>query len=160
MKANELRVGNYHKTEPTNIPRLGITGSDYSSITAYGIYLLDSNKLSVEPIPLTEEWLVRFGFKKDKALHWEDQVVWLLPKYTHKDNVDFWEFTLGDYPETNPNCGILRARNKKHDINSFNKNEEPEIITIEAHAYNIAHYIKYVNQLQNLYFALTGKELK
>jgi len=111
------------------------------------------------PIELTEEWLVKFGFSKGKNLLW-DEDVWLLPMFPHGDNYDFWEFTIGDYPNTNPNCGILRRRNEKYEINGFNKDEQPEKIEVEAHAYNIAHYIKHVHQLQNLYFALTGEELE
>lgn len=68
----------------------------------------------LQPIPLTEEWLVKFG--------WEKSGEWFY--------MDYYEMNLN---------GI------------FNPSD--------AH-YTIHNDIKYVHQLQNLYFALTGEELK
>jgi hypothetical protein len=62
MKASELRIGNWvsnYKDTPTQI--LEWTGNDAyltKGRKAYGI------KTS-SPIPLTEEWLVKFGFESD-----------------------------------------------------------------------------------------------
>jgi hypothetical protein len=61
MKANELRVGNlvYHS----------ITGEvwdidlDFFHDLVSGGFTLDD----IEPIPLNEEWLIRFGFVKEKS---------------------------------------------------------------------------------------------
>lgn len=62
MTSNELRIGNY-------VVLFGkiaqIQRSDFSE-TEHGI-AIDSGK----PIPLTEEWLLRFGFKNDyKKENW------------------------------------------------------------------------------------------
>lgn len=102
MKAKELRIGNLVKRN--NI----VVVCDFMSIS--DCYQLPDE---YEPIPLTEEWLVRFGWEKSG------------------------EWFYKDYYEINLN-GI------------FNPSD--------AH-YTIHNDIKYVHQLQNLYFALTGEEL-
>ena len=58
MKARELRIGNYynqfgniHQANGTVISQLEIAPKD---------------QLWCKPIPLTEEWLLRFGFEKNK----------------------------------------------------------------------------------------------
>ena len=64
MKANELRIGNFVATE-------GIDFVEVSKIDAdFGICYKIPQEFGqfypykeVEPIPLTEEWLMRFGFK-------------------------------------------------------------------------------------------------
>lgn len=49
MKANELRIGNYFKVGQS------IHQVEIENIKAYKLF---------EPIPLTEEWLDKFGFDK------------------------------------------------------------------------------------------------
>ncbi len=119
MKAKELRIGNYHETDCFSHPRMGISpikinDKCFSAITSYGIHLVDEGKLDFKPIPLTEEWLVKFGFKKLR-----DEL------YT-QNNIEVWHKDSGFY-HTEMNVGLN---------------------------------LDYVHQLQNLYFALTGEELK
>ena len=62
MEANELRIGNY-----VNIGlKLSDLRTDYDRITPSGLMDLHVNKETssfvYEPIPLTEEWLLKFGF--------------------------------------------------------------------------------------------------
>jgi hypothetical protein len=79
---------------------------------------------SVKPIPLTEEWLLKFGFDK----------------------------TLNQYKT----------------VTSINKGNSENIPFIVLYLDNEFQYddlrfrtnLKYVHQLQNLYFALTNEELK
>lgn len=54
MKANELRIGNIVNRQGTEIR---VDGSDIK-------WFEDGSYLGIEPIPLTEEWFVRFGFNK------------------------------------------------------------------------------------------------
>lgn len=71
MKATELRIGNYYQYA-------GDSGIVYTQVQAikynqFGL-LSDFNGTNFEickPIPLTEEWLLRFGFK---AHTYEDEV--------------------------------------------------------------------------------------
>lgn len=107
-----------------------VTFSNISQIREDGIFWIktiepkiDSKSFHFKPIPLTEEWLLKFGFKKRKnrhLFHWENKIV--ISEY--KD-----EFENFFYPKTG------------YDIRFSNE-------------------IKYVHQLQNLYFALTGTHLK
>lgn len=55
MKANELRIGNIYKHPLNSEKYTKISHSDFIS------GFIDSFK----PIPLTEEWLLKFGFVKD-----------------------------------------------------------------------------------------------
>ena len=106
-----------------------VTFSHISQIREDGVFWIktieskiDSKSFHFKPIPLTEEWLLIFGFKKRKnrhLFHWENKIV--ISEY--KD-----EFENFFYPKTG------------YDIRFSNE-------------------IKYVHQLQNLYFALTGAEL-
>lgn len=104
MKAKELRIGNL------------VTGYSYDVAISLedfkDFYTGDDNIDSYKPIPLTEEWLLKFGF--------ENQLV---------------EFVLDNF---------YLKRTKNH---------------FEYYCNNRAE-IKYVHQLQNLYFALIGKELE
>ena len=104
MKASELRIGNWFKED--------ILEQTYAQITAEQIldfydYPLDD---FYKPIPLTEEWLIKFGFEKAYETC-----------YQYKDFILNDKFIMMDID-----------------------------ITVQ---------LKYVNQLQNLYFALTGEEL-
>jgi hypothetical protein len=66
MKATELRIGNLVKIAGSNyeIEVLNVTGSIFlSSMGAQDIK-------KVTPIPLTEEWLLKFGFEKDNNFTW------------------------------------------------------------------------------------------
>lgn len=58
MKAEELRIGNY----VTN------SASDVYQITSGAFYLYHTNKTwDVQPISLTEEWLIKFGIGKNNG---------------------------------------------------------------------------------------------
>ena len=109
MKASELRIGNFVYQEQT-IDDLEIVEAGLGTLV---------NALCLKPIPLTEEWLIKFGFEYCD-----------MRKEYRFDNyccVTLWASGLIDF-------------------------------TIE----NIEHFevsVKYVHELQNLYFALTGEEL-
>lgn len=57
MKAEELRIGNLVYAE-TGLPSLEV-----HTVMAGDIHDIDSGRAKVEPIPLTEEWLLNLGFK-------------------------------------------------------------------------------------------------
>jgi hypothetical protein len=64
MKASELRIGNWFKEDMT----LG----GFSQITAEQILDLYDDPLDdfYQPIPLTEDWLLKFGFESDGIEWW------------------------------------------------------------------------------------------
>lgn len=60
MKANELRIGNYIVWDSTGEVEI------VKDIVTHGRKYHNINNVNIKdakPIPLTEEWLVRFGFK-------------------------------------------------------------------------------------------------
>ena len=125
MKATELRIGNYvwENYSGEMIIRSIIYNSPVTTHPkdngSHTIHLSKTLKLpicgydisAIKPIPITEEWLIKFGFKK-------------LGKDT---------FYLGAIKIHKRNRGFVIAKRYVD--------------------------ILYIHQLQNLYFALTGKEL-
>ena len=133
MKATELRIGNYIKgIYETEIDRgngiiedaecfeeVRVVGLDSVNFSEYSIWVEDGSREiydSFEGIPLTEEWLLKLGFK------WKNHAM-RLGKYAIRQQVDGWFMYLSN------------------------------------ESLNFTIHLKYVHQLQNLYFALTGKEL-
>lgn len=111
IQANELRIGNRIKL-----------GSNEIIVSKETIYNVENFPKLYSPIPLSEEWLVKFGFTEKK-------------KWFYKEN-----FLLG-YLSTDDH---LQAEWKFGGVEG---------------TWNLID-IKYVHQLQNLYFALTGQELE
>ena len=108
MEEKELRIGNYVNIEDT-ILRIDLQELYYNSSL-------------MNPIPLTEEWLLKFGFES------------MYSNYIIK---------AGDYYNSiKQDCGKW--------IYSYDESD--------AGCYELKE-IKYVHQLQNLYFALNDKEL-
>ena len=54
MKTSELRIGNWLKSR--------LTGKDFQ-VSAEDIFNISKDENVVEPIPITEEWLLKFGFE-------------------------------------------------------------------------------------------------
>ena len=57
MKANELRIGNLIEINAPIMDKIIV-------VDVYHISELKKNKDFFQPIPLTEEWLLKFGFNK------------------------------------------------------------------------------------------------
>jgi hypothetical protein len=119
MKAEELRLGNW--VNPNFPMQVTCIYKDEILCDFEGnegdMWEFDPKDLN--GIPLTEEWLKKFGFEKDGP-HW------------------YWFSTKDRFTDIGYSYSI-----------------EEEVI--EFHDLKVP--IKYVHQLQNLYFALTGKEL-
>lgn len=118
VQANELRIGNFIKYEHLGNP---------VKIGAVDIVHISDNNSNVSPIPLTEEWLVKLGAKKNQL----------------------------------PNCYYISVTNLKAELHFETFSNTDEILTriISHYSDLIFDIIKYVHQLQNLFFALTGEEL-
>lgn len=74
MNANELRIGNYYScasNEGIIYPRAKtIQYNEFGFLSD-----IDGTNFGIcKPIPLTEEWLLRFGFEKYSG--WDDQIYW------------------------------------------------------------------------------------
>ena len=134
MKNTELRIGNYvellgNTTEIECISKLPMRNTMYwLKCKDY----IDTKIIHFKPIPLTEEWLLKFGFEYTNEC---DEIKELVFKIS-----DWLKFYFNN--EDNYKSGCLFVGIEETDIGSSN-----------------AVFIESVHQLQNLYFALTGKEL-
>lgn len=132
MKATELRIGNWVMG---NKP-FQVTGSLIALYEGRQKLHHDTRTLP-EPIPLTTEWLEKFGFDK---WSWGYEKNWFISnngfdRYDVRFIIDVNEgFKSVDFIAT------IRYEYLK-----------PEFATLRR--------VTYVHQLQNLYFALTGQEL-
>ena len=120
MKVNELRVGNLllineKVTEVFGINKYYITHGNIESPCKHELKYF-------KPIPLTEEWLVKLGFKKENYFTYDNGLISI------------------SLPSEDP----LLWRNGRTYFNSWKICDAP----------------KYVHNLQNIYFALTGNELQ
>jgi hypothetical protein len=115
MEARELRIGNLVRAKSPEKTEW----VESHKISAYTLYSMvypratDFVKPDIEPIQLSEEWLLKFGFCKFK---------------------NYNDFSKGGI--------IIHGRKRGFVL----RKSVPDI--------------KYVHQLQNLYFALTGEELE
>ena len=116
MKANELRIGNW-VFDNDQLEEFTI-----ESDTLFDESDGDCMEKHIKPIPLTEEWLVKFGAEKVNEIS------------EYFDGEDMYSYEL--YLD-----GAECLFDRKCNCQPY-------------------EHIKYVHQLQNLYFALTGEELK
>lgn len=133
MKTNELRIGNLITFENELIEVNYITtvsiGWNYSNFAPLCI------KDAFKPIPLTEDWLLKFGFEKLDLKHSDDSI--------SKDVYKNYPILIKDNLLYEDEGRYIAARFSPGEINKVN------FIT----------HIDYIHQLQNLYFALTQKQL-
>lgn len=128
MDANELRIGNWvrYKDSKEKVKVLQIRRDGSHQLSGYNLCTTYYSEVigEYEPIPLTEEILLKCGFELTEEC-----------KMTDKVKI----FELGDY-------GV---KTWYDDTCVFFKDVTP-----------IKTNLKHLHQLQNLYFAITGEELK
>ena len=144
MEAKELRIGNL-------IEFLGkvVFVEGLNKLTNRNDLVWIQTKGNVEyksfhfkPIPLTEQWLLDFGFEKSggdcRILFENNFALSCFPEYDDKTDKDGFTFIAEQYLWDG---GLSESEKRLSDSSWF------PIVTL------------YVHQLQNLYFALTGTEL-
>ena len=151
MKAESLRIGNWVEYFGKNKQIDGI--KSMSTKEGYAVEIISTDihgnsiseyspldSLSLKPIPLTEEWLLRFGFESD--------------------NYELHETYLIDIsrPERYDHDSYLKILVMDDDCYVDISEKEIHPDTIENNV-NLKQ-IQYVHEVQNLYFVLTGEELK
>jgi len=138
MKPQELRIGNfvYHKDNP--LPQ---------KVDGLDLYKIQSEYISeysmpdkFTAIPLTEEWLLKFGFKKED-------------KSPTKEHSNYFSRWVMDYKYSFSYAPFRQDWGFYHSYTDAPNDADNERFDF------ISCGIKYVHQLQNLYFALTGEEL-
>jgi hypothetical protein len=124
LRASELRVGNI-----TTLGVVSLIDQDVFRVVDSEGDSFKNTWAEIKPIPLTEEWLLKLGFKQCgyEMLSWKHET--LLPSFD-LDGINWADFDEPDYQ-------------------FLNYKVADEILRID-----------YVHQLQNLYFVLTGEELK
>lgn len=125
IKSNELRIGNLVLIDNKETEIYCISGMGVND------FLINFNQVSydfdeIEPIPLTEEWLLILGFKK-----------------TVDETIDYRirQFEL----------------NRIELIHGLTLDKELFIVMMGQEALS---HIKYIHQLQNIYFSLTGEDIE
>jgi hypothetical protein len=88
MEAKDLMVGNYVNAYT------GLLSYQFHKIQPIDIDDLEAGNLIIEPIPLTEEWLVKFGFERS-----EESLCWSLDGFLFEylDNKIFPIFNRREY---------------------------------------------------------------
>lgn len=145
VKANELRIGNnlIYSNDERLKPELR---GKLLKVTADDILFLSQNDVEhVQSIPLTEEWLVKLGFKKQS---------WNQFDY----RFDHVSGKICGYVIDNVWC-LIPAPGGAKPVFFGRRNTDPRKLlawNFEQTGYPPGT----VHQLQNLYFALTGEELE
>ena len=132
MKATELRIGNY--IDYTTKREIVTMQTTYEYIR-----LIHNGNKNFKPIKLTEEWLLKFGFKKYPDCRDTFQQI-----YYDSYQFEIDRFTIVSFSIQQDNKSLIKCNYDRGYRSEDNKKN---------------YYIKYVHQLQNLYFALTNEEL-
>jgi hypothetical protein len=134
INPQELRIGNTvkYKTPFMQDYDLVLVESIISDGLVDGINYSFSNEnyilsFELQPVPVTEEWLLKFGFEKENISWFKNMIIYKRDSF------------------------ILHYLD--HEFNPVIEDNS------EGYFLAIGNDIKYVHQLQNLYFDLTGEEL-
>ena len=143
MKTNDLRIGNYiygnyyGNEDEEKTEKCKVLGIDSVGFSEYPIWVEGLEETGIEtymgfqPIPLTEEWLLKFGFNKQIGF-----IKFIGVPY-EKDSFEVAHNDLDKW--------YCYFRN-------FVKGAQDDFVLLR-------NDLKHVHQLQNLYHALTGEEL-
>ena len=142
MKPEELRIGNWvmDVSNPDNPFEKQWTFTDYHhAYDALDGNVSDFYRLGFEPIPITKEWLERFGFKE------EDK--------SEPEHGNFWTKWIYDYAYSFAYAAF------RDDWGIYIEYTDSPFPPDHGKKYFIDCGYKHIHQLQNLYYALTGEEL-
>lgn len=84
MKASELRIGNFIENTDSQMASYMVVNADVIKQNEHTMYS------SLEPISLTEKWLLKFGFVFDINL-WHNRIALYPQKNGFSYNVNFFE---------------------------------------------------------------------
>jgi hypothetical protein len=135
MKASELRIGNW-----TSAGRVNEILEEKFYVHD-GESSLSSAWFDIQPVKLAEEWFLKLGFKK------EDK------DPASKHHGPYYSIWIHDYKYSFSYADFRDDWGFYHSYTDALKDEDNDKFDF------ISCGIKYVHQLQNLFFALTGTEL-
>lgn len=142
INPKELRIGNLvniSNTNPIIIGKVNAIECDRIRLLALPNYLSWLTCQNIDPIPLTDEWLLRFFFVK-KEHQTETKVFQSSKLYFSAKNI------------------ITYVNGKIEVLDYHNIRNKSHIFIIKTGFFEA--YIDFVHQLQNLYFTLTGKDFR
>jgi hypothetical protein len=122
IKANELRIGNLLHDYKGMV--INVSPKIFTDIESGGWK-------DAKYIPITEEWLIKFGFTKNRSVLYKEITTEQSISFSLKDTTIYAILEISSYS----------GQGDKYD------------------SANMVINCNYVHQLQNLYFALTGEEL-
>lgn len=130
LTARELRISNLIYKFGEVIP---VSLQTLESIVLdWGVY---------EPIPLSESWLKKFGFEEG--------------------NHNWWKITYEAFGDTKDEFDRMCLQHTVEiSVNSSSHYASIQNINDDEQGATVNYKIEYVHQLQNLFYALTGKELQ
>ena len=137
MRLEELRLGNLVRIDESD------AFFEVNGMTSYALSVKDPTEdvwlenYSFLPIPLTEEWLIKFGF--EKVIYDTDET-----GYGTDYELDIKGVGCISYSD-DFSCALFGSKESSKNELGFLPNWDN---------------CKHVHQLQNLYFALIGEELK
>jgi hypothetical protein len=139
MEAKDLRIGNlvnYKIVDKLDSRKEWYEVSKIDIDDLRVLQVKDEMNQDYEPIPLTEEWLLKFGF--EKVIYESDET-----GYNNDYELDIKGVGLISYSD-DFSCALFGSKESSKDELGFLPNWDN---------------CKHVHQFQNLYFALTGQEL-
>ena len=141
MKATQFRIGNILADKNGNpIIMEELLQNYYNSKGDFSTLYRDA-----KPIPITEEWLLKFGFDRKKFTDGSeyleiDKTVYNKIRNPIHSNNEFWKCYRFQFFKNEWYFGIYKDPN--------------------SNQFFVQKKIRYIHQLQNLYFALTDEELE
>jgi len=135
MNKNELRIGNIVNYQIST----SVFQGEVMAITKNRVVVdkLTLKFMTIEPIPLTEEWLIKLGFEKLREYDDGENIIIQYGKSIIVGNDEHDEKLVISFPFKHCEIGDYQ----------------------DGYSYVLDITIDYVHQLQNLYFSLTGDEL-
>lgn len=137
MKANELRIGNWIKYEDKLVQVVQLSSLMMLCQRDENQFLVNCAPKVFQPIELTEELLLKIGFKKERQLI---SNLFYLDYETDVDNIIRVKYVM--YPKAPSLLKITTSQCENYECFEFMKRG-----------------IKYLHELQNAYYLLTGEEL-
>lgn len=138
MKANELRIGNWIKYEDKLVQVVQLSSLMILCQRDENQFLVNCAPKVFQPIELTEELMLKIGFKKERQLI---SNLFYLDYETDVDNIIRVKYVI--YPKAPSLLKITTSQCGNYECFEFMKRG-----------------IRYLHQLQNAYYCLTGQELE
>lgn len=137
MKPNELRIGNYICTgeyDPNHVYQVWELRNNkllVGKTLTHGFITIEPDYSSVTPIEITEDWLLKLGLEFDPITsRITKDVVFHIASYQSLENYQY-QYSI----------------------------EKHTLFVCDGFRITICEGLKYIHQLQNIYFFMTGEEL-